>query len=307
MEMGSKTFEVNFDGLVGPTHNYSGLSHGNIASTIHQAQVSNPRDAVLQGLEKMKSLHDLGLKQAVLPPQERPDIAALRRVGFGGTDAEVITTAAKESPRILAACSSASSMWTANAGTMAPSCDSTDGKAHFTPANLVNKFHRSIEPSTTSRVLRRIFEDESRFTHHDRLPTGGDIFGDEGAANHTRLAPSHGSPGVHFFVYGRLSLDPSSASPKKFPARQTLEASRAISKLHRLRPESVVFSQQSAAVIDKGVFHNDVICVGNEGFLFYHEEAFQDPGAHAHRSSPRLTAKVSKKPLQLVRVPANEK
>ena len=25
-------YEVNFDGLVGPTHNYAGLSYGNVAS-----------------------------------------------------------------------------------------------------------------------------------------------------------------------------------------------------------------------------------------------------------------------------------
>lgn len=296
--MGNKSFEVNFDGLVGPTHNYSGLSLGNIASTTHQAQISNPREAVLQGLEKMKALHDLGLKQALLPPQERPDIAALRRIGFTGTDADVIKAAAKESPRMLAACSSASSMWTANAGTMAPSCDTADGKAHFTPANLVNKFHRSIEPETTSRIFRRIFEDESRFAHHEPLATGGEIFGDEGAANHTRLAPTHGAPGIHFFVYGRASIDPNPASPKKFPARQTVEASRAIAKLHQLRPEATVFAQQSAEVIDQGVFHNDVICVGNEGFLFYHEQAFQDPGSVAKLAA--AYANVAQIPLKLV-------
>jgi succinylarginine dihydrolase len=27
-----KSCEVNFDGLVGPTHNYGGLSYGNVAS-----------------------------------------------------------------------------------------------------------------------------------------------------------------------------------------------------------------------------------------------------------------------------------
>ena len=69
-----KTSEVNFDGLVGPTHNYAGLSHGNVASMTHGGAVSNPREAALQGLAKMKFLAELGLKQAVLPPHPRPSL-----------------------------------------------------------------------------------------------------------------------------------------------------------------------------------------------------------------------------------------
>jgi len=60
--------EVNFDGLVGPTHNYAGLAWGNIASQRHGDEVSNPKKAALEGLAKMKLLADLGIKQAVLPP-----------------------------------------------------------------------------------------------------------------------------------------------------------------------------------------------------------------------------------------------
>ncbi|EAP0071555.1 succinylarginine dihydrolase, partial [Salmonella enterica subsp. enterica serovar Stanley] len=45
--------EVNFDGLVGLTHHYAGLSFGNEASTRHRFQMSNPRLAVKQGLLKM--------------------------------------------------------------------------------------------------------------------------------------------------------------------------------------------------------------------------------------------------------------
>ena len=66
--MGERAFELNLDGLVGPTHNYAGLSYGNLASTRHRQTVSNPRAAALEGLEKMKVLADLGLKQAVCPP-----------------------------------------------------------------------------------------------------------------------------------------------------------------------------------------------------------------------------------------------
>ncbi len=182
----TRAYEVNFDGLVGPTHNYGGLSYGNVASTTHRALASNPREAALQGLQKMKFLADLGLKQAVLPPQERPDFKTLRALGFRGTDAHVLIEAHQKAPEILACCYSASSMWTANAATVSPSSDTEDGKVHFTPANLSSKFHRSIEPEQTARALQAIFSDSRRFVHHDPLPQGN-YFGDEGAANHTRF------------------------------------------------------------------------------------------------------------------------
>src|SRR5437764_5555558 len=152
--------EVNFDGLVGPTHNYAGLSYGNLASLKHRNTVSNPRQAALEGLEKMKFLADLGVRQAVLPPQERPDLRTLRRLGFGGTDVQVLERAHREAPAILASCFSASAMWAANAGTVSPSADCADGRVHFTPANLVSQFHRSLESETTGRMLRALFADE---------------------------------------------------------------------------------------------------------------------------------------------------
>lgn len=77
-----KSYEVNFDGLVGPTHNYGGLSYGNVASQSNSQQASNPREAARQGLAKMKALVDMGFKQGVLAPQERPDVAALRRLAL---------------------------------------------------------------------------------------------------------------------------------------------------------------------------------------------------------------------------------
>ena len=187
-------YEVNFDGLVGPTHNYSGLSFGNVASTSNVSAASNPKLAAKQGLAKMKALHDLGFKQGVLAPHERPDVASLRLLGFGGSDAEVVARAAKEAPAILAAASSASCMWTANAATVSPSGDTADGRVHFTPANLNNKFHRSIEHPTTGRLLRAMFADESRFAVHPALPAQMH-FGDEGAANHTRFCAEYDGPG----------------------------------------------------------------------------------------------------------------
>ncbi len=268
-----KAYEVNFDGLVGPTHNYAGLSVGNVASLNNASQASSPKEGAKQGLQKMKALHDMGLKQAMLPPLERPDVFTLRKLGFTGTDEQVLQKAHKEAPQILVAASSASSMWTANACTTSPSADTADGKVHFTGANLANKFHRSIESPTTSRVLQSIFKDEKHFVHHEPLPLG-DHFGDEGAANHTRFCKQYGSAGVEFFVFGKYAFDSRHPAPQKFPARQTYEASQAIARLHQLDPAKVVYAQQNPEVIDQGVFHNDVISVGNRNALFYHEEAF---------------------------------
>lgn len=267
-------FEVNFDGIVGPTHNYAGLSAGNLASQRHARSVSHPKQAALQGLAKMKYLADLGLKQAVLPPQRRPDLAMLRRLGFEGSDADVLENAGKQGPRLLAAVYSASSMWAANAATVSPSADSADGRVHFTPANLVTQFHRSLEPPGTAAVLKAIFADASAFAHHLPLPASP-AFGDEGAANHTRLCASYGTPGVQMFVYGRSAFEPGPA-PAQFPARQTIEASQAIARLHRLDPSRVVFARQNPVAVDAGAFHNDVVAVGNENVLLYHASAHAD-------------------------------
>lgn len=270
-----KYFEANFDGLVGPTHNYAGLSIGNVASLNNAKNTSSPKQAALQGLQKMKALADLGMVQGVLAPQERPDVYTLRRLGFSGSDAEVIAKAAKQAPAVFRAVCSASSMWTANAATISPSKDTQDGKIHFTPANLTNKFHRSLEPETTGRILKAMFNDERHFAHHQHLPDN-DHFGDEGAANHTRLCSEYGEAGVELFVFGRYAFDYNKPAPRNFPARHTFEACEAVARLHGLSNDKVVYIQQSPEVIDQGVFHNDVIAVGNQNVLFYHQQAFVD-------------------------------
>lgn len=273
----SAALEANFDGLVGPTHNYAGLAHGNVASQANRRKPANPRAAALQGLEKMRRLAALGLPQAVLPPHRRPDVDWLRRLGFAGKDGEVVAKAAKADPVLLAACYSASAMWTANAATVSPSADSADGRIHFTPANLSSQTHRSVEPPHTAALLRRIFPGP-RFVHHPPLPPGR-TFGDEGAANHIRLAPAHGSPGLQVFVYGYEGLSPAfpdAAAPRRFQPRQSLEASRAVARLHGLDPDRTLYLAQNPAAIDAGVFHNDVISVGNGDLLFCHEAAFRD-------------------------------
>ena len=276
--MRTKAFEVNFDGLVGPTHNYAGLSYGNVASMEHGLTVSNPKAAVFQGLDKMKLLSDMGLVQGVLPPHDRPDMKMLRRLGFRGSDAHVLSTAARKSPFLLAACYSASSMWAANAATVSPSADTADRLVHFTPANLVSQFHRSLESEFTTLLLKAIFNDETAFVHHPALPAAVQM-SDEGAANHARLCSSHAKGGIELFVYGRESFEPADSGPKIFPARQTLEASSAIARLHRLDPSKTVLARQNPLAIDAGVFHNDVISVGNENVFLYHSQAFADTGS----------------------------
>ncbi|MGJ7551717.1 N-succinylarginine dihydrolase [Pseudomonas alloputida] len=295
-----KSYEVNFDGLVGPTHNYGGLSYGNVASQSNSQQGSNPREAARQGLAKMKALADMGFKQGVLAPQERPDVAALRRLGFSGSDAEVIQRAAKEAMPLLVASCSASSMWVANAATVSPSADTADGRVHFTAANLNCKYHRSIEHPTTSRVLAAMFNNEKHFAHHEALPAVAQ-FGDEGAANHTRFCREYGEAGVEFFVYGRSAFDSRYPAPQKYPARQTLEASQAVARLHGLSDDGVVYAQQNPAVIDQGVFHNDVISVGNGEVLFYHEDAFLETDAVLGQLQAKLASKGGN--FQAIRVP----
>jgi succinylarginine dihydrolase len=266
--------EVNFDGLPGPTHNYSGLSEGNLASERNRNLVADPRQAALQGLAKMKALADAGYAQAVLPPHERPAVDALRALGFAAdSDAGVITRAAREAPQLLAACSSAAAMWAANAATVSPSSDTADGRVHFTPANLASHFHRALETPTTTCVLRAIFADADKFAVHEALPATVQ-FGDEGAANHTLFVADDTERGIEMFVYGRVAFDAASAAPRRYDARQTREASEAVARRHGLDPAGTVFAQQHPDAIDAGVFHSDVIAVGTGSVLFCHERAF---------------------------------
>ena len=264
--------EYNFDGIVGPTHNFAGLSPGNVASTESEGSVSSPRAAALEGLGKMRALHDLGVPGGVLPPHPRPSLRTLRALGFHGTDAEIVAKAAAVEPILLRKVSSASAMWAANAATVAPSADTEDGKLHLVPANLTTMFHRAIEATTTRDVLRRIFSNTDRFVVHEPLP-GTDAFSDEGAANHTRLATSKGR--AHVLAWGRLAFAKGSA-PVKYPARQTREASTAVARLLCLSESDCLFPQQDPNGIDGGAFHTDVLAVGHRHLLLAHALAFVD-------------------------------
>ncbi len=274
--------EYNFDGLVGPTHHYGGLSHGNPASMENRSLVSHPRSAVRQGLAKMRRLFELDVGQALIPPLHRPQLNLLRRVGFTGNDQQVIEKVWRDSPDLLSASFSASGMWTANAATVAPSCDTADGKVHFTPANLIANLHRSFEAEETATLLQGLFPEPELFSHHALLPRTL-AFGDEGAANHNRLVGETGRSGIHLFVYGREYFR--QTKPTRFPQRQTLEAAQAIARLHLLDADRVFFAQQNPESIEAGVFHNDVIATAHNELLLYHEKAFVEPKALVERLS----------------------
>jgi succinylarginine dihydrolase len=262
--------EINFDGLVGPSHNYAGLAKGNIASSQNALQVSYPREAALQGLSKMKFLSDLGVPQAILPPHPRPNTAELRKLGFSGNDKQILNKVAKEEPHILAGIYSASSMWTANSATISPSCNTRDGRLHITPANLISHFHRSLEARFNYKIFKQIFADKRFFQVHRPL-TASEEFSDEGAANHMSLWSSDKENSLELFIYGRSK---GSLPLKNFNPRQCLEASKAINRLHKIKTEQSIFIQQSPQAIDAGVFHNDVISTSNQNFLIAHEKAF---------------------------------
>lgn len=265
-------YEVNFDGIIGPNHNYSGLAFGNLASSKNAKNTSSPKQAALQGLEKMRTLIKLGYKQGFMLPQERPDTSCLRALGFSGTDQNVIATAAHTNPELISMVYSASSMWAANAATVTPSYDSKDGKVHFTPANLMTSAHRAIEHQQTEKLLNTMFNNNYFFSVHSALPSI-ERFADEGAANHTRLCETYNNEGVGLFVYGRDQL--TDKNQHTFPARQTLEASQAVARQHNLFPHQAVYLKQSAKAINAGAFHNDVVAVGNGPVLFYHQDAYE--------------------------------
>jgi succinylarginine dihydrolase len=247
--------EINFDGIIGPSHNYSGLSFGNIASATNKGHISHPRAAALQGLEKMRHNLRLGLAQGIFLPHPRPDRAWLAELG---------TTVEEVPASLRPAAFSASAMWAANAATVSPAPDTADGRCHLTAANLRTMAHRSHEWPATLAQLRLAFADERHFAVHSPVPG---TFGDEGAANHMRLCVHHGAPGVEVFVYGQKG--------GAFPVRQNVEASRAVARFHRLDPDRTLFVCQSEEAIAAGAFHNDVVAVANENVLFAHEQAFE--------------------------------
>ncbi len=248
--------EINFDGIVGPSHNYAGLSLGNLASERNAGAASHPREAALQGIGLMRVNLDLGLAQGFFLPHDRPDDLWLARLG---------TTMEAASAALRANALSASAMWAANAATVSPAPDTADGRCHLTIANLMTMPHRSHEWAGTLAQVRLAFADARYFAVHGPIPAP---FGDEGAANHMRLCASHEEAGIEVFVYG------TSGGP--FPARQHKAASEAVARLHKLDPAKVILAEQSPEAIAAGAFHNDVVAVANAHVLFTHQQAFAD-------------------------------
>ena len=262
--------EINFDGLIGPTHNYSGLSEGNNASKKNYSSPSNPKNAALQGIKKAETLIACGLEQGFFLPHERPFIPGLKKLGFNGTDEEILSSAFNHSKVLLSNFSSASSMWAANAATISPSYDTQDNKIHLTPANLNTMFHRSIETEFTYQQSKIIFPKEYFEIHNPAVTISG--YGDEGAANHLRISKSHNEKGFEIFVYGESGFK----TAKKSVKRQALEVSRSIAFNHKLDMENTFFLQQNHQAVEEGSFHNDIVSLSNENVFIAHEKAFQN-------------------------------
>jgi succinylarginine dihydrolase len=279
--------EVAFDGLVGPTHHYAGLSLGNLASERNRGDAANPRAAALQGISKMRTVAELGAAQALLPPHERPYLRGLRQLGFTGDDESVLRRVRRDAPWLLHAATSASPMWAANLATVTPSADAGDGRVHFTPANLITMLHRSFEPEMSRRILEVVFGGEG-FVVHEPLPPHP-LFSDEGAANHTRLVTSLRA--LHLFGWGHAA--DATRKPERFPARQARGASEAIVRLHGIDESQALLWQQDPGGIDAGAFHSDVLCVGANNFFMLHERAFVETPALLETLRSRLGSELS--------------
>jgi succinylarginine dihydrolase len=269
---GTIMLEVNLDAIVGPTHHFSGLGVGNLASKRHRNQPSYPRRAALQGLEKAFIVAQHGAAQFVLPPLFRPDWAMLQGYGFQGSPQEQLRLARQEAPDLLSAVFSSAFMWAANLGTVTSAGDSRDQRLHLTVANLISSLHRSNESWPRLEQLRQFFAPlRDRIRLHPPLPAAVPLR-DEGAANHMRLTSPGSNLGLNVFVHGD---DPSTEvnQSRLFP-RHTLAASQSIARIHQLAPESTFFLQQHPEAISAGAFHNDVIATSHRHLLLHHELAF---------------------------------
>ncbi len=290
--------ETQWDAVIGPTHHYAGLSQGNIASELHAHSVSCPKQAALQGLDKMKLVASLGVPQYILPPQPRPNLAMLEQLGFVGMLKEQLQAVSEQNVKMLSAVYSAASMWSANMATFVPAWDSASGRPQFTPANLLSTLHRPQEAAWNYQLLRALWGDAAQI--HPPLPASW-VMADEGAANHMRLCAQHSDVGVHVFVYGRASDMSAEALPKHYPSRQTREACEGLARLHGVHAGRAVYVQQHPDAIDAGVFHNDVIAMSNQNILIYHEKAYVETEAFLARLRHALA------PTELVAIEIKEK
>ena len=256
--MTSPAYEVYFETLPGMTHCY-------------EDEIANPKEAALQLLNKMKFLDSLGIKQVVLPPQEHPYMPLLKRIGFEGTTKDKLTSLKKAAPWLIPQICMSSNHRNA---TVCPSIDSANSHLHFTPANQASSFMRSQDTEPTNRLLKALFKNPVFFEIHPPLPAV-EFFYDEGAKNHFRFCKNYGSPGVQLFTFGK-SYQPSLTPlpfPEKIAARQSKEASEAITRLHRTYPGHNVFAFQNPNAIDLGTSHSDLLAISNQNLLLIHSRA----------------------------------
>ncbi len=285
------SIEINIDGMIGPSHHFGGLGVGNIASLASRNQVSNPREAALEGLAKMELVAGMGIPQFYLPPPERPNWRWLESLGFSGDRRDDLKRCFDEAPCLLSAAYSSAFMWTANAATVSPSSDTLDGRFHIVPANLCSNLHRGQEAAERRDQLRDMFGTLSDAQIHEPLPS---VFAlrDEGAANHMRLCSRNGKKAIHVFVYGPSVYGPTNDPQRtKFIPRQSELAARRVACLLKLRDEDCVFVQQTARAINAGVFHNDVIAMSNGNMMIYHEHAFENSVQGVETIRQRFNAK----------------
>ncbi len=290
--------EAQIDRVVGPTHHFGGLGVGNVASKMHAGQASNPQAAAFQGLDKMRLVAGLGVPQLILPPQPRPDFHLLTAFGYRGTPAEILQNVLDDDPSVLSAAASCSAMWTANAATVTPSCDSDQGTLMMTVANLSASLHRSIEATVTRKELGRLFN--TGVEVRDALP-GGASMRDEGAANHMRLSSPDGQFGVNVFVHGDGQPEPHLHWP-----RQTLATGKAIARGHGLKENDVFHLKQHPDAIDAGAFHNDVVAMSHQDLLIHHESAFAPESRSEMSRLQSRFQEVVERPLRVLSIASDE-
>jgi succinylarginine dihydrolase len=275
--------EFNIDGLIGPTHHFGGLGVGNVASETNRNKIAHPKAAALEGLSKMRKLHELGIPQFYLPPPVRPNCRWMEAMGFRTNDPSDWRHCASQFPSLFSSSLSSSFMWMANAATCSSSVDTIDGLGRIVIANLAASLHRGQENLERHAQLRRLFQHVSTIEVIEALPSLVPLR-DEGAANGMRFWNPTNHQGIYVFAFGeRNSNTTQTATPAKesvhphvYPSRQTSLASQLVARSLRIRDSRSLFVQQHPKAIDAGVFHNDVIATSHENFLFVHESAYVD-------------------------------
>ena len=268
--------EINFDGLVGPTHNYAGLSEGNLASARNANMVARPREAALQGIAKMRRLRALGLEPRRAAAARAPEhhLAALawllrRRTAKSGS------AAWKSEPTIARAALAASAMWAANAATISPSADCADGRLHAYGRQSANDActaaSKPSRPNARCAACCRTRRDLPYIPlccRTTRCPTR--------ARPITCAWPrTQARPALRFSFTAARPAKPRPVFPRAKHWRQATPLRAAT----RSSPRARCSPARAAAAIDAGAFHNDVVAVAHEHVLFHHEHAFADKAA----------------------------